>query len=245
MSPWTGRLNSLYHGAMMALASSSVMATAPEVPPKKRQNAVPMEANHPVQRALDFRRTAPALNERTCLMEPPLVTMMIVIDDVASRLRLVDRLLGKGCLMQEIDRRHTRISWNVFQAEVGDEIVPGRVRMGPGNAAETRRQHVLHAKTGIGRQDGLLVVLDEFLIADAAVVARDAVLTAGHVGALVLRDRCRGVKRDRVPGGLGTALPHVVRQRKGATEVRAEDLEAPIRRATARKAPVMQEHRHG
>jgi Na+-driven multidrug efflux pump len=37
-----------------------------------------------------------------------------------------------------------------------------------GNAAKARRQHVLHAKTGVGRQDGLLVVI--------------AVLTAEAIG---------------------------------------------------------------
>src|SRR5262249_39707579 len=118
---------------------------------------------------------------------------------------------GKGCLMQEIDRRRARISWNVFQAKVGDEIVPGRVRMILGNPAKARRQHVLHVETGIGRQDGLLVVIAEFLITEAAVVARDAVLTAGQGGALVVPDRWRGVKRDRIPDGLSTALTHVVR----------------------------------
>jgi len=125
------------------------------------------------------------------------------------------------------------------------KIVPCRVWMILGNAAKARRQHVLHVKTGIGGQDDLVIVVAELLIADSAVVTRDAVLTAGHVGALVVRDRCRSVKRDRVPDALRTALPHVMRQRKGATDIRSYDLEAPIGRATTRKAEVMQKHRHG
>jgi hypothetical protein len=110
----------------------------------------------------------------------------------------------------------------------------------PGYAAEARRQDVLHVETGICRQDCPLVVLAELLIAEAAVVARDAVLTTGNVDALVLCNRCRCVTRDRVLDGLGTALPHIVGQRERATEVRTDDLEAPIRRATTRQAQVVQ-----
>ena len=36
-----------------------------------------------------------------------------------------------------------------------------------------------------------------------------------------------------------------MRQREGATDIRSYDLEAPIGRATTRKAEVMQKHRHG
>src|SRR4029077_4373280 len=54
-----------------------------------------------------------------------------------------------------------------------------------GNAAKARRQLVLHVKTRIGRQDGFLVVVAQLLITDAAVVACDAVMTAGHVEALM------------------------------------------------------------
>jgi hypothetical protein len=37
--------------------------------------------------------------------------------------------------------------WNVFQAEVGNEIVPCCIRMIFGYAAKARRQHLLHVKT--------------------------------------------------------------------------------------------------
>ena len=63
---------------------------------------------------------------------------------------VVDRLFGKGCLMEKVNRRHARISWNVFHAEVGNEIVPRRIRMICGYAAKARRQHVLHVKARIG-----------------------------------------------------------------------------------------------
>src|SRR6266446_10506248 len=98
-------------------------------------------------------------------------------------------------------------------------------------------------KTRIGGQDDLLVVIAELLIADCAVVTRDAVMTAGHVSTLVVCDRCRGVKRDRVPDALRAALAHVMGQRKGTTNFRADDLEAPVRRAATRKPDVMQKHR--
>src|SRR6059036_1784268 len=62
-----------------------------------------------------------------------------------------------------------------------------------GYAAKARRQHVLHVKTRIGRQDDFLVVTTELLVTESAVVTRDAVLTAGHVGALMLRNRRSGV----------------------------------------------------
>src|SRR5262249_31381868 len=70
-------------------------------------------------------------------------------------------------------------------------------------------------------------------------------LTAGHVGALMLRNRCGGVERDRVPNCLCTALPHIMREGKGTTDVRSYNLEATIGSATARKAKIMQKHRHG
>src|SRR5262245_19029504 len=64
--------------------------------------------------------------------------------------------------------------------------------------AKARRQLVLHVKTRIGRQDGFLVVVAQLLIADAAVVACDAVC-----------NRRGGVERDRVPNRLCAALPHI------------------------------------
>src|SRR3989475_5888401 len=87
-----------------------------------------------------------------------------------------------------------------------------------GYAAKTRRQHVLHVKTRIGRQDDFLVVITQLLVTESAVVTRDAVLTAGHVGALMLRNRRSGVERDRVPNYLCTALPHIMRKGKGAAD---------------------------
>src|SRR5206468_7444407 len=63
---------------------------------------------------------------------------------------VLDCLLGKGGLMEKVNRGHARISWNVFDAKVCDEIVPCCIRMVFGYAAETRRQHVLHVKTRIG-----------------------------------------------------------------------------------------------
>src|SRR2546425_12235260 len=70
------------------------------------------------------------------------------------------------------------------------------------------------------------------------------VLTAGHVGALMLRNRRSGVERDRVPNYLCTALPHIMRKGKGAADVRSHNLEATIGSATARKAEIVQKHRH-
>ena len=52
------------------------------------------------------------------------------------------------------------------------------------------------------------------------------------------------MKRDRVPNCLCTALPHIVRESKGAAEVGSQNLEATIGSATARKTKVMQENRH-
>ena len=111
-----------------------------------------------------------------------------------------------------------------------------------GYAAKTRRQLVLHAKTRIGSQDHLLVVVAQLVIAESAVITRDAVLTASHIDTLMLCDRCDGVERDRVPNCLCTAFPHIVRKGKGAAEVRSQNLKATIGSATARKAKIMQEH---
>src|SRR2546426_4457907 len=63
---------------------------------------------------------------------------------------VLDCLLGKGGLMQKVNRGHARISWNVFDAEVCDEIVPCCIRMVFDYAAKPRRQYVLHVKTRIG-----------------------------------------------------------------------------------------------
>src|SRR6478736_5891374 len=52
------------------------------------------------------------------------------------------------------------------------------------------------------------------------------------------------MERDRVPKCLCTALPHIVRESKGAAEIRSEHLEATIGSAAARKAQIMQKHRH-
>src|SRR6266446_9378395 len=113
-----------------------------------------------------------------------------------------------------------------------------------GDAAKARRQFVLHAKTRKSRQDHLLVVVAQLVIAESAVVTRDAVLTASRIDTLMLRDRCDGMERDRVPNCLCTALPHIVRESKGAAEVRSQNLKATIGSATARKAKIMQDHRH-
>src|SRR2546427_9560134 len=113
-----------------------------------------------------------------------------------------------------------------------------------GYAAKARRQHVLHVKTRIDRQDDFLDVITQLLVTESAVVTRDAVLTAGHVGALMLRNRRSGVERDRVPNYFCTALPHIMRKGKGAADVRSHNLEATIGSATARKAEIVQKHRH-
>src|SRR6478672_9255993 len=89
------------------------------------------------------------------------------------------------------------------------------------------------------------MAIAHFLIADAAVVACDAVLTACHVGALMLRNRRGGVERDRIPNHLCSTLPHVMREGEGAACVRSDDLEATIRSATASKAEIVQKHRDG
>ena len=60
----------------------------------------------------------------------------------------------------------------------------------------------------------------------------------------MLRDRWGGMERDRVPNCLCTAFPHIVRKSKGTAEVRSQNLKATIGSAAARKAKIMQEHRH-
>src|SRR6476619_5816229 len=113
-----------------------------------------------------------------------------------------------------------------------------------GYPAKAGRQFVLHAKTRIGRQDDFSILVAQLTITEAAVVTRDAVLAAGNVRTLVLGNRGRGVESDRVPNRLCTALPHLVRKREGASEIRSEHLEATIGSAAARKAQIMQKHRH-
>ena len=75
-----------------------------------------------------------------------------------------------------------------------------------GDAAKARRQLVLHAKARKSRQDSFLVVVAQLVITKSAVVTGDADLAAGHVGALMLRDRAmvrpigivpKGDKNDR------------------------------------------------
>ena len=111
--------------------------------------------------------------------------------------------------------------------------------------AKTRRQHLLHVETGIGRQNDLLIVVSQLLITNAAVVTGNAVLTASDVGSLMLRDRCDGMERDRVPNRLRTTFPHVMREGEGTTEFGSYDLEASIGSASASEAKVMQKHGHG
>src|SRR3989475_2965707 len=88
------------------------------------------------------------------------------------------------------------------------------------------------------------MLIPQSLKPEPAVVTRDAVLTAGHAGALMLRNRRGGVERDRVPNCLCTALPHIMRKGKGAADVRAHNLEATIGSTAARKAEIVQKHRH-
>src|SRR5438093_12728783 len=108
-----------------------------------------------------------------------------------------------------------------------------------GDGAQAHRQRVLHVETRIGGQDDFLVVSTQLTITKPAVVTRDAALTAGHVSALVLRNRRSGVERDRVPNCLGAALPHIVRKGEGAADVCSHNLEATIGSATARKAEIV------
>src|SRR5258708_4140490 len=82
------------------------------------------------------------------------------------------------------------------------------------------------------------------MITKPAVITRDAILTAGHIGALMPRNRRSGVERDRVPNCLCTALPHIMREGKGATGVRSHNLEGGMGSAAARRAKIMQKHRH-
>jgi Bacterial regulatory helix-turn-helix protein, lysR family len=56
-------------------------------------------------------------------------------------------LLGKGRLMQNIDRRRARISRHVFQAEVGNKTFSSRIRVIFDNSTQAGRQLFLHAKT--------------------------------------------------------------------------------------------------
>src|SRR3989454_10100139 len=113
-----------------------------------------------------------------------------------------------------------------------------------GYGAKARCQHVLHVKTRIGRQNNFLIVITQLTITESAVVTGDAVLTAGHVRALMLRNRRGGVERDRVPNCLCTALAHIMRKSKGTADVRSHNLEATIGSSTARKADIVQKHRH-
>jgi len=48
---------------------------------------------------------------------------------------------------EKLSALYAKDDWNVFQAEVGNEIVPCCIRMIFGYAAKARRQHLLHVKT--------------------------------------------------------------------------------------------------
>jgi len=70
-----------------------------------------------------------------------------VAEDIVPQL---SRLLGKRRFTQEVDRQTApRISWDIFQSEVGDEIVPRSIRMVSCNVTKASRQMVLHAKARI------------------------------------------------------------------------------------------------
>src|SRR5207237_9397021 len=97
-----------------------------------------------------------------------------------------------------------------------------------GYGAKARCQHVLHVKTRIGRQNSFLIVITQLTITESAVVTGDAVLTAGHVRALTLRNRRGGVERDRVPNCLCTALAHRLRRGRGTADVRSHNSEATL-----------------
>ena len=59
-------------------------------------------------------------------------------------------LLGKRCLMKKVNRGRARMSRDVFQTKVCNEIVFRCVRMIFGDVAKARGQLVLHVKTRIG-----------------------------------------------------------------------------------------------
>ena len=63
---------------------------------------------------------------------------------------VVSGLLGKRCLMKKVNRGRARISRDVFQTKVCNEIVFRCVRMIFDDAAKARGQLVLHVKTRIG-----------------------------------------------------------------------------------------------
>jgi len=91
------------------------------------------------------------------------------------------------------------------------------------------------SETRIGRQDDFLVVITQLLVTESAVVTRDAVLTAGHVGALMRS--IDGVVWSAIESQTTSARrsPHIMRKGKGAADVRSHNLEATIGSATARQ----------
>ena len=74
------------------------------------------------------------------------------------------------------------------------------------DVAKAGREHIFHAETRISGQDDALVAIAQLLIAQPAVVTRDAALTTRDVDAFVLCNRTGGVECDRVPDALGAAL---------------------------------------
>src|SRR5439155_1330077 len=97
-----------------------------------------------------------------------------------------------------------------------------------GYGAKAHYQHILHVKTRIGRQNNFLIVITQLTITESAIITGDAVLTAGHVRALMLRNRRDSMEHDRVPNCLCTALAHIMRKGKGTADVRSHNLKTTI-----------------
>src|SRR5437899_12618927 len=94
-----------------------------------------------------------------------------------------------------------------------------------GYGAKARCQHVLHVKTRIGRQNNFLIVITQLTITNSAVVTGDAVLTAGHVRALMLRNPRGPVERDRAPNCLCTTLAPIMPQGKPTADLPSHNLQ--------------------
>jgi len=90
-----------------------------------------------------------------------------------------------------------------------------------------------------------LSALAQFLIPEAPIVTADTGAGTGNIDAFESPDRWVVCSANCIPNCLGTALSHLVRQRKGTCGVCSYHFESTIGSAALGQAAIVQKHRNG
>src|SRR5262249_38601929 len=145
----------------------------------------------------------------------------------------------------EVDRRRSFVSRYEAFTEITCEVVVGRLRLRPCNAAKAARHSRFHSKTRKFADDLLhLVGRNEFVLQTDDIEA-DAGRAQRNLGFLVKSDRGRRIEGDTVPDQLRAALVEPDVCRKGPREIRPFHFETPWTGKALVERDVMQQGSDG